>query len=169
MENRPGASAPPIDESTDRVRSAADEALSEVKHAAHDVASTIKEKAGETVQNAQNKAADQTRTAATTLRDTASHLDGDLPWMKTALNKTADGFDHLTRSLDRGDIGQSLNAITDFARRQPALFLGLSVAAGFALARLGKTAVEEVQENQARSQDDQIREATAPYAPTTGL
>ena len=32
-----------------------------------------------------------------------------------------------------------------------------------------KTAIEEVQDNQAQPQDDQIREATAPYAPTTGL
>jgi hypothetical protein len=169
MENRPGASVPPIDESTDRARSAAGDAVSEVKHVAKDAAATIKDKARETAQGVQERAVDETRTAANTLRDTASGLNGDLPWMKTALNKTADGFEHLSGALNRGDVGQCLNAVTDFARRQPALFLGLSVAAGFALARVGKTAIEEIQEHQPTGQDDQIREATAPYASTTGL
>jgi hypothetical protein len=170
MENRPGASAPPIDESTERVRSAAGEAIGDVKHAAKDAAATLKDKAMETAEGVQAKAADQARTAANTLRDTANHLDGELPWMKSALNRTADGFDHLTSALNRGDVGQCLNAVTDFARRQPALFLGLSVAAGFALARVGKTAIEEVQESQMRSPEtDEIREATGPYAPTTGI
>jgi hypothetical protein len=170
MADRPGASAPPIDESVDRARSAAGEALSDVKHAAKDAAATIKDKAMETAESVQHNAADQARTAANALRDTAGNLDGDLPWMKTALNKTADGFDRLTSALNRGDVGQCLNAVTEFARRQPALFLGLSVAAGFALARVGKTAIEEVQDSQMRSSEaDQIREATAPYAPTTGI
>lgn len=169
MENRPGASAPPIDESTDRVRSATGDAISEVKHAAKDAGATLKEKARETAQGVQDRAADQTRTAANTLRDTAYGLNEDLPWMRTALNKTADGFDHLSSAINRGDVGQCLSAVQDFARRQPALFLGLSVAAGFALARVGKTAIEEVQENKSQAQTDQVREATAPYAPATGL
>src|SRR5262245_49053451 len=103
MEDRPGAPAPPIEDSADRARASAGEALHDVKHAAKDMASSVKDKAKETAYEAQAKAADQTRTAANTLRDTASGLDGDLPWMKTALNKTADGFDHLTRAINRGD------------------------------------------------------------------
>lgn len=165
MENRPGASAPPIDESADRVRSAAGDAVNDVKQAAKDTAASLKEKAIQTAEDVQARAADQTRTAANTLRETADGLNGDLPWMRTALHKTADGFDGLTGALNRGDVGQCFNAVTDFARRQPALFLGLSVAAGFALARLGKTAIEEVQENQ-RPQSDQVDESVAPYAPT---
>ena len=166
MNNRPGASAPPIDESADRVRSAASDALGEAKLAAKDAAATIKDKAMETAQDAQARAADQARTAANTLREAAAGLNGDLPWMKTALGRTADGFDHLTNALNRGDVGQCLNAVTDFARRQPAMFLGLSVAAGFALARLGKTAIEEVQESQNAQRTDPVAESVAPYAPT---
>jgi ElaB/YqjD/DUF883 family membrane-anchored ribosome-binding protein len=169
MENRPGATPPPIDESVDRVRSAAENALHDAKYAAKDAASAIKDKALGVVGEAQNRAADETRTAAHTLRDTASNLNGELPWMKTALDKTADGFDQLTNALNRGDIGQCLNAVTDFARRQPALFMGLSVAAGFALARVGKTAIEEVQEHAQEPQREAIRESVAPYAPPTEI
>jgi hypothetical protein len=53
--------------------------------------------------------------------------------MKAALNTTADGFNHLTPALNRGDPARPHGVPT--SRRQPALFLGLSVATGFALAQ----------------------------------
>ena len=167
MDTRPGAS-PPMDDSADRVRSAADHAVSDVKHAAKDAASTIKDKAMETAEGVQAKAANDARNAANTLRETAQNLNGDLPWMKAALNTTADGFDHLTFALNRGDLSQTLNGVSDFARRQPALFLGLSVATGFALARVGKTAMEGIHADDADTAEDGVGlvdEAVAPYAP----
>jgi hypothetical protein len=179
MNNRPGAPAPPIDESLSRARTATNEAVGTVKDTAREASEGIKDalrdakhslqdKARGVMDDAQTRAADQTRTAAHTLRDTAGNLNGELPWMRTALNKTADGFDHLTNALNRGDIQQTLNAVTDFARRQPALFMGLSVAAGFALARVGKTAIEEMQPDQAREPSQPevtVAEAVSPYAP----
>lgn len=174
MENRNGTTAPPIGESIDRARSAAETATNDVKQAARDVVSTVKEtvkeQAGEmkdkamgAVDSAQHKAADQARTAAHALRETADGLNGEIPWMKTALNKTADGFDHLTSALNKGDVSQALNAVTEYARRQPALFMGLSVAAGFALARVGKTAIESAQPAETDS-DLLLDEPMTPYA-----
>ncbi|HEX5005876.1 MAG TPA: hypothetical protein VFV70_02115 [Hyphomonadaceae bacterium] len=178
MEDRTGASAPPTEESVNRAKSAADSAFTDVKQAARDVASdlksavkeeagTMKEKAMNLVGDAQTKAADEARTAANTLRDTANRLDGELPWMNTALNKTADGLERVTNTLNTGDMKQTVDALTQFARSHPALFLGLSVAAGFALARVGKSAMEE-----GRTSDTQpgmgqglVDEAVAPYAP----
>lgn len=180
MDNRTGAPTPPIDDSLNRARTATNEAIGTVKDTAReatdgikdalrDAKHSIQDKARGVMDDAQAKAADQTRTASNTLRDSAQGLNGELPWMQTALNKTADGFDHLTNALHRGDIGQTLNAVTDFARRQPALFMGLSVAAGFALARVGKTAIEELQpENPAREPSEPeltLTEAVSPYAP----
>lgn len=121
------------------------DAASDLKAAAKDQTGAIKEKALSAIGDVQTKAADQARTAASTLRDTAAGLDGDLPWMGTALNKTADGLDNLTSAFATGDLNDALEAVKGFARRQPALFLGLSVAAGFAIARVGKTALETVQ------------------------
>jgi ElaB/YqjD/DUF883 family membrane-anchored ribosome-binding protein len=178
MENRTGASAPPTEESVNRAKSAADTALSDVKQAATDAASTlrstakdqaetVKEKAMNAVGDAQMKAADQARTAANTLRDTANRLEGDLPWMNTALNKTADGLERVTNTLNTGDLKQATDALTQFARSHPALFLGLSVAAGFALARVGKTAMEgaQVSDTQPGMGQGLVDEAVAPYAP----
>jgi gas vesicle protein len=179
MENRTGATAPPAEESVDRAKSAAETTLSDVKQVARDTASAlkttvkdegeaVKQKAMQAVSDAQTKAADQARTAANTLRDTANRLDGDLPWMNTALNKTADGLERVTNTLNTGDMKQTVHALTQFARNHPALFLGLSVAAGFALARVGKTAMESAHAGDTQQPDagqGLVDEAVTPYAP----
>jgi hypothetical protein len=170
---------PPIDESANRVRTAADDAIGTVKDTAREavagikdgvreIGQKVKDQARGIMDDAQAKAAEQSRTAAHTLRDAAGGLNGELPWMKTALDKTADGFEHLTSALNRGDVGQALNAMSDFARRQPALFMGLSVAAGFALARVGKTALDELKplDDSQETNELQLSEAVGPYAPT---
>jgi hypothetical protein len=78
-----------------------------------------------------------------TARDLAGQVEGDLPWMSTAFKKSADGLDSVTNSLTQGDLNQCLSGVSDFARRQPAIFLGASVALGFALSRIGKAAIEQ--------------------------
>lgn len=178
----PPIATPSVDESIGRVRTAADQAVGTVKDTAREAVAGIKDGVREigdrvktqargVMDDAQAKAADQSRTAAHTLREAAGGLDGELPWMKTALNKTADGFEHLTSALNRGDVGQALNAVSDFARRQPALFMGLSVAAGFALARVGKTALDEMKpvDPSQEKTELELTEAVAPYAPTAEL
>ena len=59
-------------------------------------------------------------------------------------------------SSKRKNAPGDLNA---FARRNPALFLGASVALGFALARVGKTAIE-------RAADGESQEQYNPYSNT---
>lgn len=194
MENRPGAPAPPAEDSVSRARDSAETAVTDVKQAARDVSSTVKQavkdetetvkhKAMGLLGDAQTKAADQTRTAASKLRDTASGLDNDVPWMKTALEKTAEGFERINSALGSGDVNQLLDTARDFARRQPALFLGLSVAAGFALARVGKTAVDASRSDDAsmtRPQSGNSSDMTSngpdlttgmstPYSPGSGV
>lgn len=139
-------------EATDKLKTAATDVKQTIQDAASSLKATakqqtdaIKDQALTALGDAQGKAAEQARTAASTLRDTASGLDGDLPWMGTALNKTADGLDYLTSALASGDVNDALDAVKGFAKRQPAVFLGLSVALGFAIARIGKTAIETVQ------------------------
>jgi hypothetical protein len=180
MEDQFGAKTPPIDDSAARARAALDEAKGAIGQTAREAATTVKDSLRDTshalkdkamgvMGDAQAKAADQSRTAANTLRSTANNLDGELPWMKTALNKTADGFEHLTSALNKGDVNQVMSAVGDFARRQPALFMGLSVAAGFALARVGKTALESSGDSPSTPADPTIQEAVAPYAPSAEI
>jgi hypothetical protein len=166
MEKRPGASAPPAEESVERARGSAEQAMQDIKHAAKDAAGAVADRTKEVVGDAQAEAERQAQTAANTLRETADRLEGDLPWLDAGLRKAADGLEGLTAGLNRGNLQQAIDTVSDFARRQPAAFLGLSVALGFALARVGKTAVEEVQEGRAATgAGADYGETTAPYTP----
>ena len=51
-------------------------------------------------------------------RGRAGQVEQDLPWLSGAFTKSADGFDNVTDPLTHGDLGQTSNAIADFARRQ---------------------------------------------------
>ncbi|MEQ1784357.1 MAG: hypothetical protein ABMA14_23635 [Hyphomonadaceae bacterium] len=133
MDNRDGETPATPEDVARRVKDAAGSAVKDVKNAAMS-----------SVETARTQAGDMGATTAMRLRDLAGQVEGDLPWLSGAFNKSAEGLDSVTGSLTRGDMSQTLNALSDFARRQPAIFIGASVALGFALSRVGKTALESV-------------------------
>lgn len=132
MENRKDGPIGSVEDAARRVRDAAGEAVTDAKHAAM-----------QGVEDARAKAGDQAHSTASRLRDFAGQVEGELPWMSTAFTKSADGLDSVTNSLTQGDLNQCLSGVSDFARRQPAIFLGASVALGFALSRIGKATLEQ--------------------------
>lgn len=134
MEIKKDGPAASLEDAARRVRDAAGEAVSDAKHA------TL-----QGVEDARAKAGDKAHSAASRFRDLAGQVENEMPWMATAFKKSADGLDNVTNSLTSGDINQCLAGVSDFAKRQPAVFLGASVAIGFALARIGKTALEQAQ------------------------
>lgn len=161
MDERNDGPAASVEDTARRVRDAAGSAASDAKHAAL-----------QGVEDARAKAGDAGRTTASRLRELADQVQGDIPWMATAFTKSADGLDSVTNSLTQGDMHQCMSGVSDFARRQPAIFLGASVALGFALARVGKTALEKAQP--ARSGDQEpdglaYGEGPGTYAPETGI
>jgi hypothetical protein len=133
MENHNGEPPVTAEEAARRVRDAADGAVKDVKHAAMQSADDVRSKAG-----------DMGHTTASRFRELAGQVEGDLPWLSGAFTKSAEGLDNVTNSLTRGDMSQTLNTLSDFARKQPAIFIGASVVLGFALSRIGKTALEGV-------------------------
>lgn len=125
----PGVSAP--DDAARRIKDSASTVIDRTKQVAT-------EKAGE---GAERLAASAQGTAEA-LRRAATDMNGDNAWIGTALRKSADGLDRATRSIAGGDFSRGISDLNTFARNQPAIFLGASVALGFALARVGKTAIE---------------------------
>jgi hypothetical protein len=127
---------------------AVDDAARRIKDSAQSVAEqasgAVKEKADESVQ----RVADNAEGVAQSLRRAADDVDGEQSWLATGLRKSADALERATSSLKGGDINRALNDLSGFAHRQPALFLGASVALGFALARVGKTAIEQQSDTQ---------------------
>lgn len=127
--NNDGASAP-----RDATRRVAD--------AAHDLADRAKGAAQEQLQAGAQRAERSLSGAADALRHAADNVSGDQAWIAKAMRTSADGIERATGALAGGDIEAAARNLRDFARRQPAIFLGASLAVGFALARVGKTALE---------------------------
>lgn len=143
----PGADSTPAD-SARRIKETASNLLDRGKEVA-------KQKAEEGAASARETA----ESTASALRRAADDVSTDNAWIGKVLRKSADSIEGATRSLAGGDISSGINDLNDFARRNPALFLGASVALGFALARVGKTAIE-------RATDGDTQEQYNPYTST---
>jgi hypothetical protein len=152
MDTRDGETPVTPEETARRIKDAAGGAVKDVKNAAM-----------QSAEDARAKAGDMGHTTASRLRDLAGQVEGDLPWLSGAFHKSAQGLDSMTNSLTRGDMSQCVTGLSDFARRQPAIFLGASVALGFALARVGKTAMEGVSEGTQTGMQTGTQPAPQPF------
>jgi hypothetical protein len=132
-----------------------------IKDSAATVIDRGKEAAAATVERGAERAKTSIDSATSALRRAADDVEVDNRWIGAALRKSAEGIERATASLDGGDLSRALDDLNGFARRNPAIFLGASVALGFALARVGKTAAERVGEDGAERDDT--------YSPMPGL
>jgi uncharacterized protein YjbJ (UPF0337 family) len=142
MDDRKDTAPATLDDAAHRVKEAAGNAASDIKTAAGSAMKDAKNIAMQKAEDVRAQASDTGHTTASRLRELAGQVEGDLPWMATAFSKSAEGLDSVTDSLTRGNLDECVAGLSDFARRQPAIFLGASVALGFALSRIGKTALE---------------------------
>jgi hypothetical protein len=132
-----------------------------------DSASTLlergKEAATERVRQGRDTVAHTAQTATSALYRAAGDVEGESPLIGTVLRKSAETIEKTTSALASGDLSNTLNDLNSFARRQPIIFLGVSALLGFALARVGKTALEAATE-------DNSTDTYNPYtSPTPGL
>lgn len=111
--------------------------------AAHETAQRAKGMAAEKIEKTAQTASSSLGAVSDALRNAADELDQDHRWIASALRKTADGVRSTSEAVAGGDIERGLRGLGDFAHRQPAIFLGASFALGFALSRVGKTAIEQ--------------------------
>ncbi len=151
MDNTTGV---PGDDTTpaDSARRIKDSAASVLEHG--------KDAAMQKANEGAERVASSAQSTASALRRAADDVQEENAWIGKALRKSADGLDQATRSLAGGDVSRGISDLNAFARRYPAIFLGASVALGFALARVGKTAIERVT-------DDTSQEQYNPYTSTT--
>ena len=71
-------------------------------------------------------------------RDAARAFENDAPFAARSINSAAEYVDDAAEKIRNGSIRDLVDGATDFAKRQPAAFLGLSVLAGFAAVRFLK-------------------------------
>lgn len=126
----------------DEIRNAA----RDVGHAASEAASEVKAKLGEEgdrkVDDATSTAGASLRQVADQLRQAGDNLDGEQGWAKQAFTQGAQGLERVSGYLSEGRLDDFTKDLQSFSRSNPAAFLAGSVALGFLVARVAKTATE---------------------------
>lgn len=82
--------------------------------------------------------ADAVSKLADTVQRSGEQFEGRQDWIASAIWRGATELGEVADSLRNRDLRDLAGEVHAFARRRPALFMGAAVAAGFAVARLGK-------------------------------
>ena len=133
----------------------ASSALTSAKDAAGDIAEKaggqastligqVKEQATTILSGQKEGVADRIDDIAHAVHESGAQFEGKQDWIASAIERGASELSTLATSLRENDLASLFGQVQSIARRQPALFIGASLAAGFAVARLGKIVVADV-------------------------
>jgi hypothetical protein len=124
------------------------EAASDVSEAAGQGAtslmSQVKEQAASTLSDQKDGIADRIDALADTVHQSGAQFEGQQDWLASAIDRGATELGSLATALRDNDLAGLFRQVQTVARRQPALFIGASLAAGFAAARLGKLVTADI-------------------------
>lgn len=134
-----------------QVADKASQAGADALHQAQDVAGDAKARAssllGAAGERASSVAEEQKKNVAEYLDGVAKavhqsgeQLEGQSEWVAHMVERGAAELSTLANTLRSNDLQSLMGDLGSLARRQPALFVGASMAAGFALARVGRIA-----------------------------
>lgn len=150
MENNmdePTSSTPPVGAGQSQAADAGQAAQS-LAAAATQTASSIVGQAGEQLAGQANAhkdgLADQIDQIADSVHRSGEQFAGKQDWLAHAIDGGAQELNALATALRENDLSSLLSHVQSFARRQPGVFVGAALAAGFAVARLGKIVASDL-------------------------
>ena len=101
----------------------------------------VKDHAISAVDSQREGLAGQVSDVATAMHEAGEQLRGDQGWVAQLVDAGAEELGTLAATLRTNDLEGLMGKLQDLARRQPAIFVGAAMAAGFAAVRIGKVAV----------------------------
>jgi gas vesicle protein len=122
----------------DALRASTDVARDKFKEAADaakDVASGTADKLQQQARQQQRTGADFVERLAGNIREAGHAFENDAPFVVRGVNSAAEYVEDTAEKIRNGSFSDLVDGATDFAKRQPAAFLGISVLAGFAAVR----------------------------------
>lgn len=122
-------------DSADAARAKAEEFAETAKEFAAEAGESLKRRAYEEKQ----AGADYVANIADAIRRASREFDNDLPIAGVYMRKAASKVEDISDTVQRGDLSDLVHGVQDFARRQPTVFLGLAVLAGFGAVRFLKS------------------------------
>src|SRR4051812_45254115 len=120
--------------SADMARDKFSEAAAAAKQLADGIVDQIQGQAREQ----QRSGADFVERLADNIREAGRVFEHDVPFAARGIDSAADYVEDAAGKIREGSFRDLLDGATDFAKRQPAAFLGISVLAGFAAVRFLK-------------------------------
>jgi gas vesicle protein len=133
------------------------EQASEFAGAARDVASQATDKIQQTVSEQKGAGAEYVGNLAEALRRASREFDNELPIAGKYIRKAASQVENVADSIRTGDLSDLMDGAKDFARRQPAAFLGLATLAGFLAVRFLKSSPDAARSSYRTSADERPR------------
>ena len=123
----------------DGLRQTARTASSVIRGQAAQLAQEIGHELTETGESQKERGVEAIRRFAKAIDSAASELHGQSPTLASSVHEAARQVEGLSDNLSNRNVGELVDSAVELARAQPALFIGGSVAAGFALARFLKS------------------------------
>jgi uncharacterized protein YjbJ (UPF0337 family) len=102
-----------------------------------------KAQVGATLSDQKDGIADRIDQLAETVHQSGAQFEGKQDWLAGAIDRGATELASLAKALRDNDLASLFQQVQSIARQQPGLFIGASLAAGFAVARLGKLVVAD--------------------------
>jgi hypothetical protein len=109
---------------------------------AADFASGVGQELSKTAESQKTKGVETIQGLARAITSAADELEGQSPGVARSIRTAAQKVESFSDNLNGRSVDELLKASGDFAKSQPLLFVGMSVAAGFALARFLKSSAE---------------------------
>jgi hypothetical protein len=125
------------------VKETAQTAADAVRQQATQFAEDVGHELGKTGEAQKARGVDAIRRFARAIDSAADELEGDSPTVAQTVHQAARQVEGLSDNLSSRNVNELIESATQLARTQPALFIGGSVAAGFALARFLKSSARQ--------------------------
>ena len=119
-------------------RDVARDKFKEAADAANHVAADAMDQFQGQAREQQRSGADFVERFAGNIREAAKAFESDAPIAARGVNSAAEYVEEAAQKIRHGNFRDLVDSATDFAKRQPAAFLGISVLAGFAAVRFLK-------------------------------
>ena len=119
----------------DAARRAASDVASEATGAAQDLAATASEQLQGAVERQKAEGAERARRIAKAIERAGDDLGKEIPVVGDYVRRAAHEIDALADAVRERDPAELVGVVRDFARRQPALFAGVTGLLGFAAVR----------------------------------
>lgn len=122
---------------TQHIKDSTRAASQDIKTGVHDAMGQVAEGASEYARHTKDTVAGEVKGVASALRTASDELRDGSPQERT-LSQIAESLADASDAIQTKDLGEMVGAVTDFAKRNPVVFLGSALLVGFAATRFAK-------------------------------